>query len=443
MRGALCLLLLQLAIPAVARAANCRDPGADCSLREAADQVGVGIGAAAQPGFIAGDPNYGPVLAREFNSLTAENHMKWAAVQPALGVYDFTAADALVDFAELNGMAVRGHNLIWDQELVDSTPAYVSSITDPNELRSLLAEHIQTVVGRYKGRVDAWDVVNEPLVLGGTELYENIFFQLLGPGYIAEALELAHAADPNATLFINEVLVSLQGARFDAFLALAADLLSQGAPLHGVGIQGHYFGPPDPVQLEANIRALEELGLVVEITELDILLSGNDDPNQKLERQRTGYFNVVSACMAVTGCRRVTTWGFSDRYTWIDGFVGPQFDPLPFDEDYGRKPAYFGVREALLTRSIPVLPPGVLGLAAILFVLLGLHRLAPAPGRYISAKSVRPLSGSLGSHGRTGPVASERSTGEGSVAQNNVGPQICSNHTRASWVAATAELPLN
>ncbi len=375
-------LLFLLLIPATAVGlADCRNAAADCSLRQAAARVGVRVGAAVQPNFIAGDPNYGPVLAREFNSLTAENHMKWAAVHPAPGVYDFAAADALVDFAEAQGMAVRGHNLIWDQLLIDSTPAYVTSITDPNQLRALMAEHIQTVVGRYRGRVDSWDVVNEPLdspLAGGTELYENVFFQLLGPGYIAEALDLAHAADPNSKLFINEVLISTQGARFDALLALVTGLLDQGAPLHGVGVQGHFFAPPDPVQLRANMRALAELGLVVEITELDILLFGNDDPAQKLERQRADYFDVVSACMAVSACRRVTTWGFTDRYTWIDNQFGPDFDPLPFDEDYGRKPAYFGMREALLTRSIPVLPRGVLTLAAALLLVLGLHRLAHA-----------------------------------------------------------------
>ena len=377
--GTLWLLALLLSIPVIAAGVqDCSDAGADCTLREAAAQVGVRIGAAAQPGLIASDPNYGPVLAREFNSLTAENHMKWNAVHPSPGVYDFTDADALVDFAELNGMAVRGHNLIWEQFLIDSTPAYVTSITDPNELRSLLAEHITTVVDRYRGRIDSWDVVNEPLdspVSGETDLYDNVFFQLLGQGYIAEALELAHAADPNAKLFINEVLVSSAGPRFDALLALATDLLNQGAPLHGVGIQGHFFGPPVRPELRANLQALADLGLIVEITELDILLSG-PDPNQRLANQREHYFDVARACMAVPACGRITTWGFTDRYTWIDSFVGPGFDPLPLDENYGRKPAYFGLREGLLTGSIPVFPPGLPALAAFFFVILGLHRIA-------------------------------------------------------------------
>jgi len=382
-------LLLLLAFPAVAAAVeNCLDPGVDCTLRQAAARVGVKVGAAAQPGTIANDPNYASTLAREFNSLTAENDMKWNAVHPAPGVYDFTAADALVDFAEAHGMAVRGHNLIWDQQLVDSTPAYVTSLSDPNELRALMAEHIATVVGHYRGRVDRWDVVNEPLVTGGSDIYQNVFFQLLGPGYISEALEMAHAADPNARLFLNEVLVSNQGARFDALLALAHDLLDQGAALHGIGIQGHFFYGPDPGELQGNIEALAALGLDVEITELDILLRGQDDLASKLERQRMDYFGVVQACMAVPACRRVTTWGFSDRYTWIDSFFGAGFEPLLFDDNYLRKPAYFGVREALLTRPepppiplFPLFPLGGLVLISALLLWLGRARIFACQSR--------------------------------------------------------------
>ncbi|MFQ5513239.1 MAG: endo-1,4-beta-xylanase [Myxococcota bacterium] len=364
----LALVLLLLLAPS-ARAVDCRTVGADCSLREAAALVGVLVGAAAEPAWIASDPEYGPVLAREFSSLTAENKMKWRDIHPAPGVYAFGPADALVEFAEAHGMAVRGHNLIWEQELIDSTPEYVTSITDPNALRALMTEHIETVVGHYRGRIDSWDVVNEPLTpFSGTELYPNVFYRLLGPGYIAEALEIAHAADPDAKLFINEVLIERQGARFDALLALVRDLLNAGAPLHGVGIQGHFFAAPDSAQLESNIRALAGLGLAVEITELDVVLRAGESRSAQLEQQRSDYFDIVRACMAVSACRRVTTWGFTDRDTWIDDFFGPGFDPLPLGESYERKPAYFGFRDALLTRgvqqSVPLLPPGLLMLAA-------------------------------------------------------------------------------
>jgi len=320
---------------------------ADCTLRQSAAAAGVDVGAAVGPHLIDGDPEYGPVLTREFSSVTAENVMKWQPLQPTPGVYDFAGADQLVDFAENSGMAVRGHTLIWNQQLVDSTPDWVEAITDPTALRAAMADHITTVVTRYAGRVDAWDVVNEPLETGGSALYENHFFQVLGPGYIAEALELAHAADPDALLFINDVLVSLAGPKFDALLALVQDLLAAGAPLHGVGIQGHYLFPPDPVQLQANIAALAATGVIVEITELDILLGGGGTLDEKRQRQADYYFGVFSACLAVPGCQRVTTWGFTDRYTWIDSFIGPGLEPLLLDVDYDRKLAYFAVRDAL------------------------------------------------------------------------------------------------
>jgi endo-1,4-beta-xylanase len=338
----------------------------------------VRIGAAARSGEIASDPNYGPVLAAQFNSLTAENAMKWGSLHPAPGVYDFSNADALVAFAEAHDMAVRGHTLVWAQQLVDSTPDYVKAMTDPNVLRAELADHIQTVAGHFKGQVDSWDVVNEPLELLGGELYQNIFYQLLGPGYIAEAFHLAHAADPNALLFLNEI-VSTPGVKLDGLVALVTDLLAQGVPIHGVGIQGHFFSNPNPQALQTVIQTFADMGLVVEPTEVDIVLVGDGTYEEKLDAQGQSYFEVLAACMAVPACPRVTLWGFTDRYTWIDSFFGPGFDPLPFDEDYARKPAFYGVRNGLLTRvappAVPVLPVLARALLLALLVGLGFHRL--------------------------------------------------------------------
>ena len=326
---------------------DCTEAGADCTLREAADQAGVLIGTAIRDGF-EGDPEYVAALTNDFNSLTAENAMKWAAIQPERGRFDFGLADAMVELAEANGMAVRGHTLLWDQEAVDSTPAYVSAITDPDELRALMADHIRTVVGRYRGRIDSWDVVNEPLQTTGAQLYDNVFHRLLGPGYIAEALALAHEADPDAVLFVNEPLVESAGAKFDALLALTSELRAQGAPVHGVGLQGHFFAAAEPDELRANIEALASLGVVVELTEVDVLLRSVGDDAARLEHQRQEYYDIASACFAVPACRRITLWGFTDRFTWIDSFIGPGFAPLVLDESYARKPAYFGLRDALL-----------------------------------------------------------------------------------------------
>jgi len=329
---------------------DCRADGVDCTLAEAAVQAGVLVGTAYNE--FRDDPEYIPALINDFNSVTHEGAMKWAATQPERGVFDFERADRMMELAESNGMSVRGHTLVWEQASLDATPDYVLDITDPEELRALMADHIRTVVGRYRGRIDAWDVVNEPLETAGSEIYENHFYQVLGPGYIAEAFALAREADPNATLFLNEVLVSSAGAKFDALFELTKDLLEQGVPVHGVGFQGHFLTkPPIYDELRANLERIAALGVVVELTEVDIILHGTGDEATRLERQRQDYFDMASACLAVEACERMTLWGFTDRYTWIDSFFGAGFAPLPLDDDYARKPAYFGLRDGLLNGS--------------------------------------------------------------------------------------------
>ena len=327
---------------------DCQADAADCTLRDASVQAGVLIGAAYRE--VNDDPAYLPALSHDFNSVTHEGAMKWAATQPEYGVFNFNRADQMVEFAEANGMTVRGHTLVWEQATIDATPEYVTAITDPDELRTLMTNHIRTVVGHFRGRVDAWDVVNEPLETLGSEVYQNHFYRVLGPGYIAEAFELAHEADPDATLFLNDVLVSTAGAKFDALLALTADLLEQGVPVHGVGLQGHFLiSGPNHEELRTNLEKLAALGVIVELTEVDIVLRGTGDEATRLERQRQDFFDMASACLAVEACKRITFWGFTDRYTWIDGTFGPGLAPLPLDLDYERKPAYFGLIDGLLS----------------------------------------------------------------------------------------------
>jgi len=341
-------LALTLLLAAPASAADCRAPGADCTLREAADQAGVLVGAAVIERGFDTDALYAPTVAREFNSIVHEHVFKWDAIHPSRTVYRFDAPDRLIDFAEANDMAVRGHTLLWEQVLVDSTPAWVTAITDPADLRAVITDHITTVVGRYRGRIDAWDVVNEPLATGGPAFHQNHFAQVLGPGYIAEAFALAHAADPDATFFLNEVLIDQPGPKFEAFYALVRDLKQQGVPIHGVGFQGHFIPAVDPVGLQRNMERIAALGLVVELTEVDVIKRSRPDA---LAFQGREYYGLAAACLAVPACRRITMWGFTDRYTWIDASFGAGFAPLPLDVDYQRKPAYFGLRNGLLSTT--------------------------------------------------------------------------------------------
>ena len=340
----------------------CLEAGASCSLREIATAAGVRIGSAAQPANLS-EPLYAETLAREFNSITAENQMKWPAIHPSEANYDFAPADALVAFAQANDMTMRGHTLLWANPL--RIPAWVSAAPDAETLRAWLENHIETVVTRYAGTVDSWDVINEPLQNFSSDLYDNVFLDLLGEDYIAEAFHIAHAADPTAELFLNEVLVEEPNARFDAFYDLVAGLVADGVPIHGVGLQGHIVAgiiQPGGIGLREVIEAFADLGLVVEITEFDVTMSANGPA--ALEIQAGIYAELLSACLDLAACRGITFWGFTDAHTWIEGTFGPGRVPLPFDEEYLPKPAYDATRQALLGRLAAVPEPSGLALAA-------------------------------------------------------------------------------
>lgn len=336
-------------------------------LRRLAAQRGFSIGAAAHDQHITDDRQYATVLAREFDSLTPYTAMKWGALHPEPDRYDFSGADALVDFASAHRMRVRGHTLVWGGAVDPPNPDYVNAASSPSALRALMAEHIDTVMKRYAGRVDRWDVVNEPVTVfgqaGATDgLRDHVFLQQLGPGYIAEALELAHAADPNARLFVNDFFVLKPGPKQDRYFRLVSELLKMGAPLHGVGFQGHLaflpFAPPGDVdmptgsEIESTLRRFAALGVDVEITELNVhTWRFEGDLAARLVRQADFYASAVRACLAVPACRALTVWLFTDRYpTSIESTIGRDGEPLLFDAAYAPKPAYVEVRKLLAGR---------------------------------------------------------------------------------------------
>lgn len=198
-------------------------------LRELADRAGVRFGSAVMVRDLRRDGAYAPVLAREFNSMTPFVEMTWGSIHPERDRFDFAMADELVAFAEAHDMRVRGHTLVYGQVVDPPNPEYLTATTDPEVLSALMEEHVRTVAGHYAGRVEAWDVVNEPLVpfgdmSKGDGLAEHVFSRLLGPGYIAEALHLAREADPDAQLFLNEFGALLPGPKQDRYYRLTKDL---------------------------------------------------------------------------------------------------------------------------------------------------------------------------------------------------------------------------
>jgi endo-1,4-beta-xylanase len=296
--------------------------------------------------------------------------MKWGTVHPEPGRYDFDTADELVALAEAHGMRVRGHTLVYGQVVDPPNPEYLSQMTDAAALRALMAEHIRTVAGRYAGRIDAWDVVNEPIIAfgdptEGTGLSQHVFTRILGPGYIAEALHLAREADPDAQLFLNEFGALVPGPKQERYYRLVKELLEAGAPLDGVGFQGHIvplFGAiPTEQQVEAALRRFAALGVAVEVTELNVFtrtlghvlsLGFGYDEADELETQAERYAYVTRACLAVPECQGVTLWTFTDRYpTTIETLTRLDDIPLIFDGQYRPKPAAFALREVLTSAT--------------------------------------------------------------------------------------------
>ncbi|GAA1783934.1 endo-1,4-beta-xylanase [Streptomonospora arabica] len=352
--GAGLLLFVLLAVVAVRATAGPTQAGG-VPLRDLAAEHGIRIGAAANPYLLERNRHYRAVLGEQYGSLTAENVMKWDTLQPERGVYDFSLADTLVDFAEKHGQDMRGHTLLWHNQ----NPEWLSEgHFGPDELRSIMHDHIETVVGdHFKGRVYAWDVINEPFRDSGGELRRNLWLRTLGKDYIAEALRTAHAADPDARLYINDFSIEGRNAKSDALYELAKSLLEQGVPLHGIGFQSHLSVGAVPDDMVENMRRFTDLGLEVTVTELDISI---DMPasEEELRAQAEDYRTVVRNCLQVSKCTGVTVWGVGDADSWIPSWFPGQGAALPFDQDYAPKPAFGAVQEALSKAGFGATPTG-------------------------------------------------------------------------------------
>lgn len=348
-------------------------PAADLPSLKQAYQPHFLIGVAVNPGNYA-DPESveARLVAKHFNVLTAENAMKWDAIQPAPGRFDFREADRLVEFARSNNLQVVGHTLVWHSQ----TPAWVFNDDQGRPLgrEALLArmrEHISTVVGRYAGRVQAWDVVNEALNDNGT-LRNSKWREIIGDDYIRKAFEYAREADPAAHLYYNDYRLEHAPKRGGA-VALVKKLQAEGVRVDGVGSQSHVgLAGPSLAEIEASIRDFAAIGVKVMITELDVDVlpttrdwgdadvqrreaedpafnpyAGGlpDDIQQKLAQRYADIFRVYLENHDDIG--RVTFWGLSDRHTWLNNFPirGRTNHPLLFDRDNQPKPAFHAVIE--------------------------------------------------------------------------------------------------
>ncbi len=313
------------------------------------------MGTAVRPWALS-EMAYASTLAREFNMVEPEDALKWETVHPERESFDFSQGDQIVDFAMRHNMKVRGHTLVWHQQNPKwlTEGKYTSS-----ELAQILEQHIRTVVGHYRGKIFAWDVVNEAFdELHPGQLRSTIWRDRPGIGagsgypYIESCFRWAHEADPQALLFYNEAEAGAVNPKSDAIYAMVRDFRRRGVPINGVGFQMHIANlNADEASISTNIGRFTALGVQVQITEMDVALpvdAGGNARAEDLRRQADIYRKVAGACLAHPGCTAIQTWGFTDKYSWIGSrSKHTQGAALLFDRNYQPKPAYEALRNAL------------------------------------------------------------------------------------------------
>jgi endo-1,4-beta-xylanase len=324
------------------------------TLRGLASAKSRSFGVSVDATFFGANPAaYDAVVAREFNLIVAGNVMKWSSIhRDSRYAYRWTNPDSMVAFAQANGMKVRGHTLAWYQQ----NPAWLTNTTwDPETLKVVLKEHIDSVVGHYKGKILAWDVVNEAFNdgTGSLRVTGSPWATTLGAGYIDLAFQAARAADPAALLFYNDYNLETPGLKQDSVFARISGMKTRGIPIDGIGFQAHFqvnadaTGVPSKETLVATFNRFAALGLKIHVTELDIRVRTPGATTAELAAQNQGFTNITAACLAVPACEAMVVWGLNDGESWVLGTFPGYGQALLFDDAYSRKATYNAVSSAL------------------------------------------------------------------------------------------------
>ena len=342
-------------------------------LREIAKSSSIHVGTAVKYDAIVENADYRAMVIREYDLVTPENALKWAALRRNAKTFNFHEADAIVEFAQTNHLLIRGHTLCWNLDKYLPQWMLENKFT-PAQARALMETHIKTVMGHYRGKIFCWDVVTEAVANNpkGSPLADGFWMRTIGPEYIELAFRFAHEADPQAELFYNDYdLGEPMGAKSDRIYRLVKALKAKGVPITGVGLQSHYkvTKPPTAEALQANIKRLAALGLKVHITELDVSLINDKDPAgvrqdnlpplaERLDIQAKIYADVARAALSTPACEAIVTWGFSDLWG-LERFMraaqekGTEFPQrLPFDMNLKPKPAAFSLANAIRDANV-------------------------------------------------------------------------------------------
>ncbi|GCE77456.1 endo-1,4-beta-xylanase [Cellulomonas biazotea] len=314
-------LAVAIAVPAAA---------AGSTLQAAASESGRYFGTAIAASRL-GDGTYTSIANREFNMITAENEMKMDATEPSRGQFSYSSGDRIVNWARQNGKQVRGHALAWHSQ----QPGWMQNLSG-TDLRNAMLNHVTQVASYYKGKIYAWDVVNEAFADGSSGGRRDSNLQRTGNDWIEAAFRAARAADPNAKLCYNDYNTdNWSHAKTQGVYTMVRDFKSRGVPIDCVGFQAHFnSGNPVPSNYHTTLQNFADLGVDVQITELDIEGSGSSQAQQ--------YQGVVQACLAVARCTGITVWGVRDSDSWRASGT-----PLLFDGSGNKKAAYTSVLNQL------------------------------------------------------------------------------------------------
>lgn len=322
-------------------------------LGQLASKVGLNYGTMVHKAqFKSADPTiYRQTLVDEFNMAFPENEIKWSEIEPTQNYFNFTYPDEVIAFAQANGMKSRGHFMIWHTNL----PTWLTSRGSGanqwtrQELLDILKNHINKVIGHYKGKIHEYDVVNEPFALGNGNRYglrSSMWYNIIGPDYIDSAFVFAHRADPQAYLYLNEYgaenSMSTEYAKSDSLYKFVSEALARGVPIHGIGFESHFGNYINAGTISLNMKRLGDLGLRVSVTELDMMNTTNLPNN---------WVNLMNACLSNYNCTSFVTWGIDDKNSW----KGSDCGCLVWDTLFQKKPAiYNGLFNALKYANVTI-----------------------------------------------------------------------------------------
>lgn len=308
------------------------------------------VGAAINPQLLLSNPKYKAVLQKDYNSVSTENCAKMNRLQPKAGQFNWTDMDALVNFAKQSGMKVHGHTLVWHVAVPDWVTTFKG---DSIAWEKLLKTHIQTVVGRYKGSVKSWDVVNEAIDEDGN-LRKTIWSEHLGPDYVARCFQYAHEADPQALLFYNDYVVG-KPKKLTAVIGLLNNLKQRAIPINGIGVQMHITITTSEAGLTSDIRQYASTGLLVHLSEVDIRMNTTASPlfvlTDAIKNTHALKYKTIAKIYrsAVISGQQfgITNWNLGDSDSYLlSAYKCPDY-PLLFDENYARKLSYYGFMQGL------------------------------------------------------------------------------------------------